>query len=160
MSTKWREILKQGLIAGLIGFGAVAIVFAVVNVGAGRSPWYTAAVLGDALFHGVTDPDLVSVRAAAVLSYSALHLAVFVAFGVVAAALATLADRGWQLWFVALFFFIFFSFHMIAAVQGLAAPVRSMLSGTMVWIAGLVASLLMGGYLIQAHPRLRATQSW
>lgn len=131
-----------------------------MNLGAGRSPLYSAAVLGEALFYGVADPDLVSVRPGAVLAYSAMHLAVFFAFGVVAAALATLADRGWQLWFVALFFFIFVSFHLLAAVQGLAAPMRSVLSGAMVWGAGLVASFLMAGYLIRVHPRLRAAQSW
>jgi hypothetical protein len=160
MSTKSRRILKEGLVAGLIGFAAVAIVFAVVNLGAGRSPLYSAAVLGEALFYDVSEPDLVSVKPGAVLAYSVLHLAVFVAFGVLAAALATLADRGWQLWFVALFFFVFFSFHMVAAVQGLAAPMRSLLSGPMIWGAGLAASFLMAGYLVRAHPRLRAAQSW
>lgn len=103
--------------------------FALVNLGAGRSPWYSAVVLGGALFHGVADPAVISVTPSAVLSYSALHLGVFVAFGLLAAELATLADRGWQLWFVAVFFFIFVSFHMLAAVQALAAPMRSVLPG-------------------------------
>jgi hypothetical protein len=160
MTTQWRGPLKQGIIAGLIGFATVAVVFGLVNLGAGRSPWYSAAVLGGALFYGVADPTLVSVTPAAVLAYSALHLGVFVAFGVLAAALAALADRGWQLWFVALFFFIFVSFHMLAAVQGLAAPMRSVLRGEMIWVAGIAASLLMAWYLFRTHPRMRSAQSW
>jgi hypothetical protein len=160
MTTKWRGIIKQGIVAGLLGFGAGAVVFALVNLGAGRSPLYSAAALGGALFYGVTDPAQVSVTLGAVLAYSALHLAVFITFGVLAAALATLADRGWQIWFVALFFFIFFSFHLVAAVQGLATPMRSVLSGAMVWGAGLAASLLMAGYLLRVHPRMRSAQSW
>ena len=160
MTTEWRGTIKQGIVAGLLGFGAVAVVFALVNLGAGRSPLYTAAALGGALFYGVADPAVVSITPGAVLAYSALHLGVFMAFGVLAAALATLADRGWQLWFVALFFFIFISFHLVAAVQGLATPMRSVLSGTMVWGAGIAASLLMAWYLLRAHPRMRAAQPW
>ena len=74
------------------------------------------------MFYDVADPALVAVTPSAVLAYSAVHLGVFFAFGVLAAELATLADRGWQLWFVSLFFFILVSFHILAAVQGLAAP--------------------------------------
>jgi hypothetical protein len=152
--------MRQALMAGAIGFAAVAVVFAVGNLVAGRSPFYSAALLGGALFFGVSDPARVSLAPAAILAYSALHLAVFIAFGAIAAALARLADRGWQLWFVALFFFIFVTFHLVAAVQGLAAPMRSVLPDAMVWGAGLAASVLMAAYLIRAHPRLRSAQPW
>lgn len=30
----------------------------------------------------------------------------------------------------------------------------------MIWGAGLAASLLMAGYLLKVHPRMRAAQSW
>jgi hypothetical protein len=160
MTTKWGAIVRQGFVAGVLGFAVVALVFAIANVVAGRSPLYSAALLGSALFGGITDPALVTVTPAAVLAYSAVHLAVFVAFGVLGAALANLADRGWQLWFVALFFFIFMSFHLVAAVQGLAEPMRSVMSGAMVWGAGFAASLVMALYLAFRHPRMRAAQAW
>lgn len=160
MTTNWRGIITQGIVAGLLGFAAVALVFALVNLGAGRSPFYSAAVLGSTLFYGVTDPALVRVTPATVLAYNGLHLVVFLGFGILAAALAALADRGWQLWFVALFFFIFVSFHLIAAVQGLAAPMRSALSDTMVWGAGLVASVAMALYIVRGHPGMRSAQPW
>jgi hypothetical protein len=148
------------VIAGLIGFATVAVVFAVVNVAAGRSPFYTAALLGNALRDGGIDPATVGVTLGSVVTYSALHLVVFIAFGALAASLATLADRGWQLWFIALFFFIFVGFHLFGAIQAFAAPVRTALSDGMIWGAGIAASFMMAAYLIRAHPALRSPQSW
>ena len=145
---------------GVIGFLTVAVVFAVANMLVGRSPVYTSALLGAAFFHGLTDPTQVSVTATNVLAYTGLHLAVFLAFGVLASALAALADRGWQLWFVALFFFLFFSFHLEAGVQAFAAPVQSALSDEAIWGAGIAASVAMAAYFLWVHPRIRAPQPW
>lgn len=156
----WRRTIKQGLVAGFIGFATIVMIFAIVNLVTGRSPLYTAALLGSALFLGVEDPSMVSISAGAVLTYSAFHLLVFLLFGIMAAGLATLADRGWQLWFVSLFFFIFFSFHLWAAAQGIAAPMRLELSDVTVWGAGFAASLAMAWYLIVVHPQLRSPQTW
>jgi len=158
--SKWGRTIEQGLLAGLIGFGTIAGVFAIVDLVSGRSPFYTAAVLGNALFYGVQDPSFVTVSIGAVLGYSMVHLVVFLVFGMAAAALATLADRGLQLWFVALFFFIFISFHLYAAAQAVAAPMREALPGALVWGAGVAASLVMAAYLIRVHPRMRAMQPW
>jgi hypothetical protein len=160
MNTTWRKTIRQGLIAGSIGFLTVAIVLAVSDLAMGRSPLFTPALLGATIFHGATDPAQVSVTAANVLQYTALHLVVFVAFGVAMAALALLADRGWQLWFVVLFFFIFVSFHLGASVQAFAMPMRSALSDAAIWGAGIAASVAMALYLLWSHPRVRARQSW
>jgi hypothetical protein len=155
-----RHILREGLMTGLIGFAAVLVIFAVVNVAADRSPLLTAAMLGSALWYGVTDPAMVTLAPGPILAYSVTHLAVFLLFGTLAAALATLADRGQQLWYVALFVFIFVAFHLFAVAQGIAVPMRAELSGTMVWPAGIVASLLMAWYIVRVHPRMRSPQAW
>lgn len=160
MRKTWRSIAVQGLLAGVVGFFTVAIAFAAVNLVAGRSPWYTAGLLGAALFDGAREPATVAMTSANVLAYSALHLAVFLAFGVVGAALAALADRGWQLWFVGVFFFLFISFHLEAAVQAIAAPMSDAISAAAIWGAGLAATVLMGAYILWAHPRIRARQRW
>jgi hypothetical protein len=160
MRTTWRRTIAQGLVAGAVGFLTVAVVFGAANVTAGRSPLYTAALLGATLFHGATDPAQVAVTPANVLAYTGLHLAVFLAFGVLTAALAALADRGRQLWFVALFFLIFVSFHLEGAVQLFAAPMRPVLSDLAIWGAGIAASAAMALYLLWVHPRIRARQSW
>lgn len=160
MTMNWGVTVRQGIVAGLIGFATVAVALAIVNVATGHSPFFTAALLGAALFYGITDPGLVSVTPAYVFAYNGLHLAVFLVFGVLAAALAALADRGWQLWYLSLFFFIFIAFHLFAAVEALAAPMRLALPDAVVWGAGIAASLLMATYLIRVHPRMRAPQPW
>jgi hypothetical protein len=81
----------------------------------------------NAPFYGVQDPLFGSVSIGAVLGDSVVHLIVFLVFGMAAAALASLADRGWQLWFVALFFFIFITVHLYAAAQVIAARMREAL---------------------------------
>lgn len=160
MNETSRRVISQGLVAGFIGFITVAVVFAVVNLAAGRSPFYTSALLGSALFSGATDPAQVAVTPATVLPYNGLHLVVFLAFGIAAAALAAVADRGQQLWYVALFFFIFLSFHLEAAVQVFASPMRPMLSDAAIWGAGVAGSAAMVAYLLWQHPKIRARQAW
>jgi hypothetical protein len=160
MNSGVRRTFVQGLIAGGIGFGTVVLVFALANVLAGRSPFYTSALLGAALFTEITDPAMVEVTPSTVLAYNGVHLMVYLAFGVVAAALASLADRGRQLWYVSLFFYVFVSFHLYGAVQAFAAPMRPALSDVAIWLAGGAASVAMAAYLLWMHPRMRARQSW
>ena len=160
MKTTWRSTIRQGLLAGALGFLTVAIVFAVANIAAGRSPWHTAGMLGAVLFGGVADPARLPVTWANVMAYSGLHVAVFLAFGVLGAWLADLAERGWQLWFVGSFFFLFVSFHLEAAVQAVAAPMRSTIPAAAIWGTGLAATLVMGAYILSRHPRIRAGQPW
>ena len=160
MKTRWQDILGQGLIAGAIGFATTAVVFAIANILQGRSPFHTAALLGAALFYGVRDPSQVTVTPAYVFAYNGTHLLVFIGLGILGAWLATVAARGAQLWYVGLFFFIFASFHLIAAAQAAALPMQPLLSGPAIWIAGLAAGLLMGLYLLKANPDIRATRAY
>lgn len=160
MSGKWSKALAQGTVAGLIGFGTVALFFAVLNVAHGRSPFYTAAVLGAAVFHGVTTPAHASVTPETVIPYNALHLFVFIGFGIAAAALAQLADRGSHLWYVGLFFYMFVAFHLVAFVQALTTPMRAAIGEVDIWVAGIAASTVMALYLLWRHPAARRPQSW
>ena len=84
MSTR-RQILEDGFTAGMIGFATTVVVFGVANVLAGQSPIHTAALLGGALFWGDASRAVGGVGSA--LAYSVVHLAVFVIFGIGAAAL-------------------------------------------------------------------------
>jgi len=160
MRTKWSDVAFQGLVAGAIGYLTVAVVFAVANLALGRSPFHTAAVLGAALFYGITDPARVTVSAPYVFAFNGVHLFAFLVFGITGSALAQLADRGLQLWYVAVFFFIFVGFHLFAMAQALAMPVRDAVPDAAVWVAGIGASVLMGWYLLAMHPRAREPQPW
>jgi hypothetical protein len=150
------ETLMQGLVAGFIGFLTVAIVFAIGNLLAGRSPFYTAAVLGATLFYGVTDLAHMSTDLAPyVFAYNGAHLFAFLLFGLVGAWLMSVAERGAMLWYPALFFFIFIAFHLIAMVQWMALPVESAVPTVSIWLAGILAATLMALYLLGVHPMVR-----
>ena len=153
-------IVRHGLIAGLLGYGVVALAFGLANVIAGRSFFHTAALLGAALFEGATEPTGVTVTPASVAAYNAVHLLVFLGFGLVTSWLASMARRGPQLWYVALFAFIFVGFHLIGAAQLLASPMEAALSAPMIWVAGITASLIMAGYVIAQHPELQRREQW
>jgi hypothetical protein len=160
MSTDRTTLLSQGALAGFIGYASLAGLISAVDLANGRSPFHSAAVLGASLFYGITDPAQVQVIPAYVLAYNGAHLLVFIVLGIIGAALATLADRGNQLWYLSTFFFVFVSFHAIGAVQAMSAGMRANLSDTTIWVGGIVAGVLMGGYLMWVHPRMRQPQRW
>ncbi len=154
------RILSEGVVAGLIGYATVALVFAAANLIEGRSAFYTAALLGADLFYGIKDPAQVTVSAQYVFAYNGAHLVVFLGFGLVAAWLAALSERATQFWYVGLFFFFFVAFHVVAAMQAVAIPVQNAISGPAIWAAGAAAALLMAAYLLYVHPKIRAGESW
>jgi len=156
MKDETRQVFEQGLIAGIIGHLVVAVVFAVSNVAVGRPILHTPALLGASLFYGLTDPALLEIRAAYVFAYNGTHLLLFMIFGIIGAWLTMIADRGWQLWYLATFFFLLIAFHLFGMVQLLALPVQSAFSEVVLWAAGLLATAAMAAYFIAMHPRLRA----
>ena len=156
MKADTQRMLEQGLVAGVLGHLVVATVFAVTNLATGRPLLHTPALLGASLFYGLTDPAQLEILASYVFAYNGTHLLVFVALGIVGSWLTQIADRGWQLWYLAAFFFLFAAFHIFAAVQLLALPVRQALSDITLWTSGFAATGAMAAYFIATHPRLRA----
>lgn len=156
MTEETRRVLGQGLVAGVLGHIVVAVIFAVANLAAGRSPLHTPALLGASLFYGLTDPAQLEIRAEYVFAYNGTHLLIFLLLGLAGSWLTMIADRGWQLWYLATFFFMFIAFHIFGMVQLLALPVRSAFSDVLLWAAGLLATGVMGAYFVLTHPRLRA----
>jgi hypothetical protein len=77
MSTSRTEVLAQGLAAGFIGYLATTILFGIFNLLSGRSPFYTAALLGATLFYGVKSLEDFSVLASYVFAYNGLHLILY-----------------------------------------------------------------------------------
>jgi hypothetical protein len=160
MQEEQTKVLSQGLLAGLIGYAVVALIFAIANLIAGRSVFYTAALLGGSLFYGIHDPAKITVTAEYVFAYNGAHLLVFLFFGLVSAWLAALSERFTQFWYVGLFFFLFVAFHIVAAMQALAIPVQQAISGWAIWTAGAAAATAMAAYLLAVHPRIRMGESW
>ena len=82
----------EGTYVGAIGAGSVALWFFVSDLIQGH-PLRTPSVLGQVLLFGESRPDLTHVQFAAVIAYTAVHFAVFLAFGIGLVALIRWAAR-------------------------------------------------------------------
>jgi hypothetical protein len=149
------DTLWQGLIVGLIGYAAVALFFAIYNLAAGRSPFYTAALFGGALFYGLRDPAQVNVWPGAVLAYNGVHLLIFLALGTIASWLAYLAERGPQFWYIGAIVFAFVVFHMFGAALFLTAGIRAVIPTWSVFVATMLSGSAMLACLLWMHPHFR-----
>ena len=92
MRGKGARILREGVVAGLIGAVVVALWFLVFDVARGR-PLLTPALLGAAVFYGVNNPIGLHVQPSLVLGYTVIHGLAFIAFGIIAAGVIAASER-------------------------------------------------------------------
>ncbi len=148
------RLFKEGLIAGLVGAGTVALWFFIIDMGRGQ-PFFTPGALGSALFLGSSDPAGVDVAFATVAGYSILHIGAFVATGFIAAAIVGYAEDTPPLIIGAVMLFAAFE----AFFMGLMALSAEFLLSSLAWwaivVGNVLATLSMGYYLWTQHPNLR-----
>src|SRR5213593_622076 len=151
-----RSILKEGVVAGLIGAAVVAVWVLLFNIWGGQ-PFLTPGLLGAAVFQGVTNPIGLRPTVGNVLGYTIVHGLAFIAFGVVAASLMAVSEREPTLFVAFVILFASFEVFFFGVVGALG---RSML-GALVWwailIGNLLASLAMLWYFFRAHRVLSRT---
>ncbi len=148
-------MLNGGLFAGLLGYGTVVVLFALINVLAGRSPFYTPAMFGGVLFYGLRDPSALEITPGPILAYNMVHVLAFLALGLAASWLVAKAERYPAARYVVLFVLIFVGAHIYAAMLLFA---QSLLAGGAWWqilVVSVAAALVMGWYLLRLHPALR-----
>jgi hypothetical protein len=150
----FRLVVREGFIAGLIGAAAVAGWFLIVDLVAGQV-FLTPAVLGQALFWGMTDPAAAEVTVAAVAGYTMVHVLAFMVWGIIAAIVACQIERAPATLFVVVVLFAVYEFGFYIVVATLAQPLLGALAWTNVAISNAIAAFGMGYYLWRAHPRLR-----
>jgi hypothetical protein len=147
------SILREGVIAGVLGATSVALWFLAVDTFAGR-PLFTPSVLGRGLLH-MFGADPIGAFPA-VLLYTAFHYAAFVLVGLVAAWIVDMAEREPSILAGALMLFVAFEIGFYALSSALA--VLPNFRGPMFWFAvaagNLVSAATMGVYLWRAHPAL------
>lgn len=149
-----RLVAVEGLYAGLIGYAVVVVFFAVLNVFAGRSIFYTAAVFGAALFQGVERPMADHVTAGPVLAYNMVHMLGFLGLGMLGSWLVALAERHPVWRYVAFFALIFVFSHAFAALVLFAQPLIPGAAWLQIGGATLLAGIAMVWYLVRRHPLL------
>ena len=93
MQQRTRAFLSGGFWAGFIGYVTVVVLVAVFNMVAGRSPFYTAALFGNALLFGETDASSLAIAPGPVLAFNMIHLLVFLVLGFIASLCVTIGER-------------------------------------------------------------------
>ena len=149
------ETIWQGLMTGFIGYATIALSVGLADVLQGRSFFFTVSLLGGWLFYGQYDPAKVLIWPGFVFAYNGLHFVVFMSFGLLAAWLTSLSDRGPLYWYGTLVVYLFVFVHLLAAVVFMTEPMRSAISMAQILIPSLLAVVAMSAYLLWRNPQLR-----
>ena len=147
-------VIRQGIVAGLIGAVVVAVWFLMVDSIAGR-PLFTPAALGSAILNGASGAPGVEFSAATILGYTLIHVAAFLLAGVLVSALVTQAERAPYLIFGMILLLVIFETFIIAMVAMLGTWLMEELAWWSVLVGNLLAVAAMGGYMLKVHPGLR-----
>ena len=147
-----RTVIREGVMAGVIGATAVAVWFLVVDMLAGHA-LYTPQVLGRYALSVLGPAPMPDSALVVVGLYTLLHYAVFVLIGILASAVLRAGERSAPVLAGALILFIAFE----VAFYGFTALLSQFDAlGTLAWYqigaANLIAAVLMGAYFWRAHP--------
>lgn len=148
-------VVREGVIAGVLGGVAVAAWFLIIDLVVGRL-FYTPAALGSALFHGAASPEAIQVTAPTILGYTVIHFAAFTVLGIIFSALVTRAERSPAL----LLGIVLLLVTAETLLLGMVAIIAAWLLGVLAWwsiaLANVLAAVVMSLYLWRVHPRLRS----
>lgn len=146
-------MVRDGVVAGVIGATAVAIWFLLVDTIAGH-PLYTPRVLGTALF-SILGPIGGEGAGVHIIAYTIFHYAAFILIGLLASIIVHLADREPTVLAGLLILFVAFElgFYGFTALLSVALPIGA-LAWYQVAVGNLIAALLMGAYLWRTNPAL------
>ena len=143
--------ISEGVRAGLLGAGAVALWFLGVDLITGRA-FHTPAVLGESLLGlvGLT-------RNGSMFNYVALytvwHVVTFVLLGIVVAWIINASEREPSALVGLFFLFLAFELGFHLYVYTLSLRGQSVdIAWYQIGAANLLAALVMGRYLFRAHP--------
>ncbi len=153
MAGTQRSVLREGVIAGVIGAAVVAVWFLVFDLARGK-PFLTPGLLGAYVFYGVNNPTGLEPSLGPIVGYTILHGLVFIAFGVIAASIMAASEREPSLFIAFVILFACFEAFFFAVVGAIG---QSML-GALVWwailIGNLLASVAMLGFFLRVHAAL------
>jgi uncharacterized membrane protein YphA (DoxX/SURF4 family) len=148
-------LLRDGVIAGLIGAAVIAVWFFIVDAASGR-PFFTPATLG----HGLLDvlgkqPAQDDSMVIHVLAYTVFHFSAFMLVGLVTSLIVFLAQREPSILFCFLVLFVAFEvgFYGLVGLLHQATALREF-AWYQVLIGNLLAAGAMGFYFWRTHKEL------
>jgi hypothetical protein len=146
----------EGIVAGLVGAATIAGWFFILDAVRGK-PFYTPTVLGTALFrHGVglDAPATITPDFEMVMSFTWIHVLVFILIGLAASRLLGLAERNPSYGFGVVMFAVFFEFGFVLTGMVFAQPILRALTWPEVLVGNLLAAGAMTAVFWRRHPRL------
>src|SRR5213594_101387 len=156
MAGEPRSVLREGIVAGLIGAAVVALWFFVYDIARGTA-FRTPTLLGAFVFFGIQTPTGLDPSIGLILGYTVLHGLAFIAFGVIAASLMAVSEREPALFIGFIILFACFEAFFFAILQ----VFRLSEGGALVWwsvlVGNLLASVAMLWYFFRAHRALPRT---
>ncbi len=157
----WTGVVREGVIAGIIGAATVALWFVICDALLGR-PLYTPALLGAAILKGLRNPTALHVTTDVLLGYTVLHGAAFVAFGILAAVLLALTERDPLLLLGVFVLFTCFEVFFFGAVMLLDEALVEATGWWTILVANVLASITMLSYFLLRHRGLhgRLVERW
>jgi uncharacterized membrane protein YwaF len=149
-----RQLVREGMVAGLLGGLGVAVWFFIVDTVAGR-PFATPIALGQATF-SLLGPDIAWSPTTYVVAYTLLHFAVFLAFGAIIGVILQASKRtpGVLAGLLILFGVFEAGFHFFSRILAQPGTIEP-LAWYQIGAANLVAAALMGWYLFRKNPELK-----
>ena len=147
--------IREGIVAGFLGATAIAVWFIIVDVVSGH-PLYTPDLLGRGLISVLGKPPAMpDTMITHVFAYTLFHYAAFALVGVVVASIVHQSARTPAV--LAGFLIMFVVFELGA--YGLAGLLTQSELGGLAWyqifIANLLASVVMGWFMWTRHPALK-----
>lgn len=156
MNPAERSVLREGIVAGLIGAAVVAIWFFAFDLLRGR-PFLTPNLLGSFVFFGPNTPVGLSPALGPILGYTVLHGLAFVGFGVVAASMMAMSEREPALFVAFIILFAAFEVFFFGVLSVLGRAMQAALVWWSVLIGNLLASVAMLWFFFRAHRALPRT---
>ena len=148
-----RPVLREGVIAGLIGAAVVALWFLLYDAWRGR-PLFTPALLGTTIFYGVGTPASVQIAAGPVIGYTILHVLAFVGVGIVAACMMVASEREPAVFIAFVTLFGVFEVFFFVVLRTLSGETLGALGWWAVLAGNFLASVGMLWFLVRGHPEV------
>ena len=153
MAQGQRSVLREGVIAGLIGAALVALWFLLFDALRGR-PFFTPALLGTTIFYSVSSPASVPIAAGPVIGYTILHVLAFVGIGIVAACMMVASEREPAVFIAFVTLFGVFEVFFFVVLRTLSQETLGALGWWAVLAGNFLASIGMLWFLVRGHPEL------
>jgi hypothetical protein len=145
------SVLREGVTAGLIGAATVALWFLIHDAWRGHA-LFTPALLGTAIFYGVSSPAGVPVAAGPVIGYTIVHTLAFVGFGIAAACVMAASEREPPIFVAFVTLFGVFEVFFFVVLRTLSQEMLGALGWWAILTGNFLASIGMLWFLARGHP--------